>query len=130
MLICVCFFSYSGELAPLTDPGFSQGFFSILSQREFWVLATVAFGLLSWGVFHYIVLYITLHVHVKKTKMLNKCTIITLHINNKKKTYNKSYSITLEHIPHLAVTSLQAQPQLTVSDIFLAFPDFPYNPRS
>ncbi len=24
-------------------------FFSILSQREFWFLATVAFGLLSWG---------------------------------------------------------------------------------
>ncbi len=35
---------------PPTEPGFSQGFFfSILSQREFWFLAAVASGLLSWG---------------------------------------------------------------------------------
>ncbi len=34
---------------PPTEPGFSQGFFfSILSQREFWFLAAVASGLLSW----------------------------------------------------------------------------------
>ncbi len=39
-----------GELAPPTEPGFSQGFFfSILSQREFWFLAAVAYVLLSWG---------------------------------------------------------------------------------
>ncbi len=39
----------SGELAPPTEPGFSQGFFSILSPMEFWFLAAVASGLLSWG---------------------------------------------------------------------------------
>ncbi len=31
-----------------TEPGFSQGFFSILSLMEFWFLAAVASGLLSW----------------------------------------------------------------------------------
>ncbi len=36
---------------PPTEPGFSQGFFSILSPMEFWFLATVASGLLSWGHF-------------------------------------------------------------------------------
>ena len=34
---------------PQTEPGFSQGFFSILSPMEFWFLAAVASGLLSWG---------------------------------------------------------------------------------
>ncbi len=34
---------------PPTEPGFSQGFFSILSPMEFWFLAAVASGLLSWG---------------------------------------------------------------------------------
>ncbi len=35
---------------PLIEPGFSQGFFfSILSPMEFWFLAAVASGLLSWG---------------------------------------------------------------------------------
>ncbi len=33
---------------PPTEPGFSQGFFSILSPMEFWFLAAVAPGLLSW----------------------------------------------------------------------------------
>ncbi len=32
---------------PPTEPGFSQGFFSILSPMEFWFLAVVASGLLS-----------------------------------------------------------------------------------
>ncbi len=36
---------------PLTEPGFSQGFFSVLSPMEFWFLAVVASGLLSWGHF-------------------------------------------------------------------------------
>ena len=36
---------------PPTEPGFSQGFFSILSPMEFWSLAAVASGLLSWGHF-------------------------------------------------------------------------------
>ncbi len=36
---------------PPTEPGFSQGFFSILSPMEFWFLAAVASGLLSWGHF-------------------------------------------------------------------------------
>ncbi len=36
---------------PPTEPGFSQGFFSILSPMEFSFLATVASGLLSWGHF-------------------------------------------------------------------------------
>ncbi len=35
--------------APPTEPGFSQGFFSILSPMEFCFLAVVASGLLSWG---------------------------------------------------------------------------------
>ncbi len=35
----------------LTEPGSSQGFFSILSPMEFWFLATVASGLLSLGHF-------------------------------------------------------------------------------
>ncbi len=35
----------------LTEPGFSQGFFSILSPMEFSFLAAVASGLLSWGHF-------------------------------------------------------------------------------
>ncbi len=39
------------ELAPPTEPGFSQGFFSVLSPMEFWFLAVVASGLLSWGHF-------------------------------------------------------------------------------
>ncbi len=34
---------------PPTEPGFSQGFFSILSPMEFCFLAVVASGLLSWG---------------------------------------------------------------------------------
>ncbi len=34
----------------LTEPGFSQGFFSILSPMEFWFLAAVASGMLSWGI--------------------------------------------------------------------------------
>ena len=38
---------------PPTEPGFSQGFFSILSPMEFWFLAAVASGLLSWGHFIY-----------------------------------------------------------------------------
>ncbi len=38
------------RIGPPTKPGFSQGFFSpFLSLMEFWFLATVAFGLLSWG---------------------------------------------------------------------------------
>ena len=36
---------------PPTESGFSQGFFSILSPVEFWFLAAVASGLLSWGHF-------------------------------------------------------------------------------
>ncbi len=36
---------------PPTKPGFSQGFFSILSPMEFSFLAAVASGLLSWGHF-------------------------------------------------------------------------------
>ncbi len=36
---------------PPTEPGFSQGFFSILSPMEFWFLAAVASGMLSWGIF-------------------------------------------------------------------------------
>ncbi len=36
---------------PPTEPGFSQGFFSILSPMEFLFLAAVASGLLSWGHF-------------------------------------------------------------------------------
>ncbi len=39
------------ETGPPTEPGFSQGFFSILSPMEFSFLATVASGLLSWGHF-------------------------------------------------------------------------------
>ncbi len=41
------------KLAPPTEPGFSQGFlfFLFLSPMELWFLATVAFGLLSWGHF-------------------------------------------------------------------------------
>ncbi len=35
--------------APPTEPGFSQGFFSILSPMEFWFLAAVASGFLSSG---------------------------------------------------------------------------------
>ncbi len=35
--------------APPTEPGFSKGFFSILSPMEFSFLAAVASGLLSWG---------------------------------------------------------------------------------
>ncbi len=40
-------------LVHLAEPGFSQGlfFFSFLSPMELWFLATVAFGLLSWGHF-------------------------------------------------------------------------------
>ncbi len=34
--------------APPTEPGFSQGFFSVLTLMEFWFLAAVASGLLSW----------------------------------------------------------------------------------
>ncbi len=37
--------------APPTEPGFSQGFFSVLSLMEFWFLDVVASGLLSWGHF-------------------------------------------------------------------------------
>ncbi len=36
---------------PPTEPGFSQGFFLVLSPMEFWFLAAVASGLLSWGHF-------------------------------------------------------------------------------
>ncbi len=37
----------------LTESGFSQGFFSILSPMVFWFLVAVASGLLSWGHFIY-----------------------------------------------------------------------------
>ncbi len=36
---------------PPLEAGFSQGFFSVLSPMEFWFLAVVASGLLSWGHF-------------------------------------------------------------------------------
>ncbi len=36
---------------PPTEPGFSQGFFSILSPMEFWFLAANTSGLFSWGHF-------------------------------------------------------------------------------
>ncbi len=36
---------------PQTVPGSSQGLFSILSPMEFWFLAAVASGLVSWGHF-------------------------------------------------------------------------------
>ncbi len=39
-----------GNWSP-TEPGFSQGFFSVLSPMEFWFLDVVASGLLSWGHF-------------------------------------------------------------------------------
>ncbi len=39
------------ETGPPTEPGFSQGFFSILSPMEFLFLAAAASGLLSWGIF-------------------------------------------------------------------------------
>ncbi len=38
------------KTGPPTEPGFSQGFFSILSPMEFWFLAAVASGMLSWGI--------------------------------------------------------------------------------
>ncbi len=41
----------------LTEPGFSQGFFLRFVSMEFWFLAVVASGLLSWG--HIISSYIT-----------------------------------------------------------------------
>ncbi len=40
-----------GNYPPPTEPGFSQGFFSILSPMEFWFLGVFASGLLSWGHF-------------------------------------------------------------------------------
>ncbi len=42
---------------PPTELGFSQGFFSVLSPMEFWFLAVVAAGLLSWE--HFIASNIT-----------------------------------------------------------------------
>ncbi len=36
---------------PLAEPGFSQGFFSVLSPMEFRFLVAFASGLLSWGHF-------------------------------------------------------------------------------
>ncbi len=38
-----------GEMAPRLSLVSSQGFFSVLSPMEFWFLAAVASGLLSWG---------------------------------------------------------------------------------
>ncbi len=46
-----CCVVWPEEKWPPTEPGFSQVFFSILSQMEFWFLAAVASGLLSWGHF-------------------------------------------------------------------------------
>ncbi len=48
-------FDLSGRrgTGPPTESGFSQGFFSILSPMEFWFLAAVASGLLSWGNLHF-----------------------------------------------------------------------------
>ncbi len=41
-----------GSSGPPTEPGFTQGFFfSILSPMQFWFLAAVVSGLLSWGHF-------------------------------------------------------------------------------
>ncbi len=45
--------------APPTEPGFSQGFFSVLSPMEFGFLAIVASGLFSWR--HFISRYRRLH---------------------------------------------------------------------
>ncbi len=39
------------KTGPPTEPGFSQGFFSILSPIEFWFLAAISSGLLDWGHF-------------------------------------------------------------------------------
>ncbi len=46
---------------PPTEPGFSQGFFYILSLMEFWFLAAVASGLLSWEHFFPAILSTWLH---------------------------------------------------------------------
>ncbi len=44
---------FTGLSGPPTEPGFSQGFFfrSVTILMEFWFLAVVASGLLSWGNF-------------------------------------------------------------------------------
>ncbi len=47
--------SSSGQrgTGPPTEGGLSKGFFSVLSPMEFWLLAVVASGLLSWGTLHF-----------------------------------------------------------------------------
>ncbi len=40
-------------IGPQTEPGFSQGFFSIRSPMEFWFLDAGTSGLLSWAHFIY-----------------------------------------------------------------------------
>ena len=45
--------SDKGRTVSPTEPGFSPGFFSILSPIEFWFLPSVASGRRSWGHFMY-----------------------------------------------------------------------------
>ncbi len=66
---------------PPTEPGFSQGFFSILSPMEFSFLAAVASGLLSWG--HFIWMHIMFSVsdaeklvHAFMTSRLDYCNAL------------------------------------------------------
>ncbi len=65
---------------PPTESGFSQGFFSILSPMEFWFLAAVASGLLSWG--HFISSNIYLR-YLQRQQYLDstRCRIQKLVIN-------------------------------------------------
>ncbi len=51
VLCSKCWFVWPEGNCPPTEPGFSQSFFSILSPMEFWFLAAVTSGLLSWGHF-------------------------------------------------------------------------------
>ncbi len=53
---------------PPTEPGFSQGFFSILSPMDFSFLAAVASGLLSWG-------------HFISSKIIDLIALILLKLN-------------------------------------------------
>lgn len=58
-----------GELAPLTESGFSQGFFSLFLM-EFGFLVTVAFGLLRRGFKRHLI-FINI-IDVTALKLLNE----------------------------------------------------------
>ncbi len=62
--------------APPTEPGFSQGFFSILSPMEFSFLVAVASGLLSYMMCDLLCMTMMFSLFTKKLSIVHKATLM------------------------------------------------------